>query len=108
MADTQSVDRLLVLRLAASFVENSYVPAIVGNVKNVSPALLISTFRNCSLYYKLSVTGHVNSINGVYYYRIKWFWELDNITNTFWITEQACKNKCVIEGIVFYKKINKL
>jgi hypothetical protein len=99
------LDGLDALRAGALFVENSSLPAII---KNVSLALVISNSRGKTLPYKVGVTCHVKSISGVYHYMIKWLWESDNITNTFWITEESCKNKFVTTLIFKYKKLNKL
>jgi hypothetical protein len=105
MENTRFLDKLDTLFAAGNFIENNTQIAIV---KNVLPALVISNYRENTLSYEVSVYAHVKSINGVCHYMTKWVWELNNITNIFWITEESCKNNFVITLIFKYKELNKL
>jgi hypothetical protein len=101
----KEMDRMYMLSLAAQSFEG------IDNITDVNtaiPELVISNFNNFTKYYQVRVIGHFYSINKVCNYRIEWLWKSHNIVNTFFITEESCENKLLKEGIVFYKKINKL
>jgi hypothetical protein len=105
MSNIYFSDGLDALEAAGTFIQTGTLTAIV---KNVSPALVISNFSRKTLPYDVSITAHVKSLCGMCHYRIRWLWKSNNVLNTFWITDELCKNKLVTTLIFKYKKLNKL